>query len=111
MSPRRDVSLFRFQALAAQRDARFGDPVFYVPPSLLGMTLVLAAVCLVALLLAWRVPLKQTVQVRGIVDPARGVVKVMSPAPGILTQWWVAEGESVQTGQRLATVHRNAFGL
>lgn len=102
-------SLFRPEALQRQTDTRFGEALFQQPLGLRIMSALALCLVIAALLFASRVSLKQTVLVRGQMSAVQGVLKVLSPAPGVVSRLWVVEGEHVREGQVLASVSRVAF--
>ena len=94
-------TLFRPEVMAGQQRGRFGPAVFYQPPTLKLMVMFLVLVFTGFLLFAANASLKQTQRVRGYLTSTGGEVKIYGSRPGVLTDVFVQNGDTVTAGQVL----------
>jgi len=107
-------SLFRKEATDAQGQRLFGEVTIAQPLSFAVMSSFLLAILLTAagFVVTGTYARKETVI--GFLQPDKGIVRVFSPASGVVTEVLVDEGQSVEAGQMLAriqTERRAASGV
>jgi membrane fusion protein len=104
------VSLFRMEAVEFQRTRAWAGatatPSF---PSWLLTTFFTGAVVLAITFLSLGTYARKAT-VTGYLAPIGGVAKVMPPAPGVVTEVYVAEGQDVEAGQPLLAVRSGRHG-
>lgn len=101
--------LFRAEVLQRQAGNRLGVTLSLHAPALLVWSGVALVVITVVLWFVLRVPINQTVVVRGHLIPSQGALKVLSPSPGTVSRVYVREGQRVREGQQLATIRHTVF--
>lgn len=101
--------LFRSEVLEARRHAGFGAVAMRPPASFTAWSVVAAllAAGVVALLLLGQYT-KRT-RIPGITVPSGGVLKLVSPQPGVVVERRVDEGQHVQSGAPLFVVLSERF--
>ncbi|MEM9531596.1 MAG: HlyD family efflux transporter periplasmic adaptor subunit [Pseudomonadota bacterium] len=110
MSLRRRQDLFRPGALAARRDALFGEVLLSTPTAARRVLLFAGlAVAGVTALLLWG-QYRARESVTGYLTGARGVFAVRADKAGRLVDLPVREGQRVRAGQVLARLAGDAFG-
>ncbi len=98
------TALFRQEVLEAQKAQWLGSIRIARPPSFAWVTgiSVVLAVALVAFALWGQVTRKA--RLPGMLVPTGGLIQVVAPQGGTLTEWMVAEGDTVTAGQTLARI-------
>jgi len=105
--------LFRSEALAAVSNTRFGRPAALLPLSWTVLTDCLVAMMSALILFLVTAEYARQETARGIVRPFAGDIRVRSPAPGIIQELLVREGQRVKAGDPIMTVmmaRRNLSG-
>ena len=97
-------SLFRQQAIDAQRVSGLGRISLAQPPRLWLLTLLMLAASGSALLLLALGSYTARSQVQGQLVPQQGMATVVAPTTGAVTRVLVSEGDTVRSGQLLAVV-------
>lgn len=96
-----NTSLFRSQALQAQRQKQFGDILLIRPLSLSLLTgLVAASILTLIAFFIWG-SYTQRSNVLGQLQSTPGVVKIYAPQTGVILEKHVVEGQAVERGQIL----------
>ncbi|MBC54394.1 MAG: hypothetical protein CMQ34_11230 [Gammaproteobacteria bacterium] len=97
-------ALFRQEVLSARHESRFGQAVFFQPPTVRWMVFFLIVVFVSFLIFAANAALKQTVRVRGYLTPTGGEVKVYGGKSGVVTEVFVDDGDVVKAGDILVSL-------
>ncbi|MBV9521356.1 MAG: HlyD family efflux transporter periplasmic adaptor subunit [Alphaproteobacteria bacterium] len=106
-------TLFRAEVLHRQGEAEFGETMRIVPLSHAALSAGLLAIVVVAILYAAFAGYSRKETAQGVVTPSRGVIRVVAPRPGTITEVLVAEGENVREDQvlfRVVSEETNAAG-
>ena len=111
MSSQSTTSLFRPEALEAQKTQLLGSILLIRPLSftLLSVTAVAIAAAVVGLIVFGEYT--KRARITGVVAPERGIIKVMPTQVGVLTHRFVVEGQRVVKGEplfRLSLDHSTA---
>ncbi|AUW03469.1 HlyD family efflux transporter periplasmic adaptor subunit [Vibrio campbellii] len=97
-------SLFRQQAVDAQKQRLYGSISLAQPVSIYGVTLVLCMIVVVTAVFLFVSEYTRKETVRGYLVPEKGVLKTYASRAGTIEQLHVSEGEIVLKGQPLATL-------
>ncbi|WP_299555801.1 HlyD family efflux transporter periplasmic adaptor subunit [uncultured Tateyamaria sp.] len=98
------MTLFRSEALDAQRQRLHGDVFLTSPVSFKVVTAVLAALCVLALTILFTGSYTRVERVPGYLVPTGGLVKIQAGRFGSLSALHVGEGDLVQKGDALVSV-------
>lgn len=101
---RRVTPLFRPEVLRRQAESGIGEAIEIVPLSHLAFASFFVLIVLVAAAYAALAGYSRKETVSGVIAPSRGVIRVMAPRPGTITEMWVAEGDAVAEDQVLLQV-------
>lgn len=96
--------LFRTEALLFSNRAGDGEAVFYQPWSVKALVLLLMGIFACFLAFACFAEISRTERVRGYLNPANGLLKVLSPRQGVISMVHVKDGDVVLKGDVLMTV-------
>ena len=98
------MKLFREEVLASQTDQLYGDMVISV--DLTTWMLAASAVIFIFVVITYLVlgTYTKRATVSGILAPTSGVIRVMSPIDGTVTECKITEGEKVHKGDPLFTI-------
>ena len=107
MSERKE--LFRVEAVLHKSDRSHSAPVIHQKGMFRTLIWLSAALLLLALILVTRMNYKETEAAQGILEPSRGVQKIVSPAAAMVIEISVEEGQIVTSGQVLATLSTSLF--
>jgi multidrug efflux pump subunit AcrA (membrane-fusion protein) len=100
----RPTQLFRDEVLRHQTHAAIGETMRIVPISHAVFTAFLIAIITVSLLYAASFGYSRKETIEGFISPSRGVVRVVAPRTGTITDVLVNEGDSVTEDQILFRV-------
>jgi len=98
------ASLFRLQAVEFQRTRAWAGATTAPPVATWLLTTFLAASVAFALVFLTLGTYGRKETVSGYLTPVTGIAKMLPPAPGVVAELYVAEGDTVLTGQRLLLV-------
>ncbi len=104
MSESRVTPLFRPEVLLRQTETGIGEALQIVPLSHLAFLSFLAVIILVAVTYGAFAGYSRKETVQGLVVPSRGVIRVVAPRAGTITEVRVAEGDLVTEDQVLFQV-------
>ncbi|WP_082601407.1 HlyD family secretion protein [Achromobacter sp. Root83] len=101
---RSETPLFRHEAISATRPKLLGSVIITQPLTFTLLTIFFAGVgaCLLVFIFTGEYTKRATIT--GQIIPDAGVLKVVSPAPGILVSKLVKEGSTVKTGDLLFVI-------
>ncbi|EPT8505283.1 toxin secretion, membrane fusion protein [Vibrio parahaemolyticus] len=97
-------SLFRQQAVDAQKQRLYGSISLAQPASIYGVALVLCMIVVMIAVFLFVSEYTRKETVRGYLVPEKGVLKTYASRAGTIEQLHVSEGELVLKGQPLATL-------
>jgi len=99
-------TLFRQQAIDAQRDRLYGSVILKQPLSytLTTIFVFIAVGCIAVILIYGKYSRRESVS--GYLVPDKGLVKIYAPVKGILLHKHVSDGLHVSKGERLFTISR-----
>ncbi|MBE4100881.1 HlyD family efflux transporter periplasmic adaptor subunit [Vibrio parahaemolyticus] len=97
-------SLFRQQAVDAQKQRLYGSISLAQPASIYGVALVLSMIVVMIAVFLFVSEYTRKETVRGYLVPEKGVLKTYASRAGTIEQLHVSEGELVLKGQPLATL-------
>src|SRR5580700_1500601 len=97
-------TLFRQDVLRRQDEAAFGETIRIVPLSHTLLAACLVAIIAVAIVYAAFAGYSRKETVQGLVTPSRGVIRIVAPRAGMISELLVAEGDSVSEDQVLFRV-------
>jgi membrane fusion protein len=106
-------TLFRQDVLRRQDEAAFGETIRIVPLSHTLLAACLVAIIAVAIVYAAFAGYSRKETVQGLVTPSRGVIRIVAPRAGMISELLVAEGDSVSEDQvlfRVISEETNAAG-
>jgi membrane fusion protein len=95
------LPLFREQALRHAADSSHGDILLTRPPSFAWLTSVFTALAIAIVLFFAFFSYTRKAQVSGVILPSAGVIRVVSPQPGLIAERRVVDGQSVKAGDLL----------
>ncbi|WP_374566913.1 HlyD family efflux transporter periplasmic adaptor subunit [Ideonella sp.] len=99
--------LFRVEAVDHQRQRFHGTVVLARPWSFAALTTLLAVLVLALLLFAWNFGFTRKEVVSGMVVPDRGLIRVVAPLAGRLSEVRVAAGDAVKAGDVMFVIRRD----
>jgi membrane fusion protein len=105
--------LFRPEVLRRQNETGSGEAMLIVPLSHLAFSAFLVAVVLVAFVFTALAGYSRKETAQGIISPSRGVIRVVAPRPGTISDVLIKEGDNVSEDQvlfRVVTEQTNAAG-
>lgn len=105
--------LFRPEVLRRQNETGSGEAMLIVPLSHLAFSAFLVAVVLVAFVFTALAGYSRKETAQGIISPSRGVIRVVAPRPGTISDVLIKEGDDVSEDQvlfRVVTEQTNAAG-
>jgi membrane fusion protein len=105
--------LFRPEVLRRASESGAGEAMLIVPLSHAAFTAFLVAVLVLAFVFAALAGYSRKESAQGIILPTRGVIRVVAPRLGTISEVLVAEGETVKEDQvlfRVVTEETNAAG-
>jgi membrane fusion protein len=105
--------LFRPEVLRRQNETGSGEAMLIVPLSHLAFSAFLVAVVLVAFVFTALAGYSRKETAQGIISPSRGVIRVVAPRPGTISDVLIKEGDNVSEDQvlfRVVTEETNAAG-
>jgi membrane fusion protein len=106
-------TLFRQDVLRRQDEAAFGETIRIVPLSHTLLAACLVAIIAVAIVYAAFAGYSRKETVQGLVTPSRGVIRIVAPRAGMISELLVVEGDSVSEDQvlfRVISEETNAAG-
>jgi membrane fusion protein len=106
-------TLFRRDVLRRQDEAALGETIRITPLSHILFAACLVAIVAVAIIYAALAGYSRKETVQGLVTPSRGVIRIVAPRPGTITELLVAEGDSVSEDEvlfRVVSEETNAEG-
>ena len=98
------TALFRDEVLQAQKAQWLGSIRIARPPSFGWVTAISVALAIALLAFALWGQITRKARLPGMLVPAGGLIPVMAPQAGVLTEWLVIEGDTVAEGQSLARI-------
>jgi membrane fusion protein len=105
--------LFRPEVLRRQNETGSGEAMLIVPLSHLAFSAFLVAAVLVAFVFTALAGYSRKETAQGIISPSRGVIRVVAPRPGKISDVLIKEGDNVSEDQvlfRVVTEETNAAG-
>lgn len=99
--------LFRVEAVDHQRQRFHGTVVLARPWSFAALTTLLAVLVLALLLFAWNFGFTRKEVVSGMVVPDRGLIRVVAPLAGRVSEVRVTAGDSVKAGDVMFVIRRD----
>lgn len=99
--------LFRVEAVDHQRQRFHGTVVLARPWSFAALTTLLGVLVLALLLFAWNFGFTRKEVVNGMVVPDRGLIRVVAPLSGRLSEVRVAAGDAVKAGDVMFVIRRD----
>lgn len=96
--------MFRLEVVEDRKNRLLGDVFVAQPVALTTLTALIVALVGLAVVLLFTGSYARTERVSGYLMPSKGVVKISSVNFGVVEQLLVAEGATVQPGQRLASI-------
>jgi membrane fusion protein len=105
--------LFRPEVLRRQNETGSGEAMLIVPLSHLAFSAFLVAVVLIAFVFTALAGYSRKETAQGIISPSRGVIRVVAPRPGTISDVLIKEGDDVREDQVLfwvVTEQTNAAG-
>ncbi len=104
------ASLFRMEAVEFQRTRAWAGATTASPVATWLLTVFLAASIAGAILFLAFGSYARKETVPGYLTPVTGIAKVSPSAPGVVAELFVADGDTVQAGQRLLLVRSERHG-
>ncbi|HEX5683621.1 MAG TPA: HlyD family efflux transporter periplasmic adaptor subunit [Ideonella sp.] len=99
--------LFRVEAVDHQRQRFHGTVVLARPWSFAALTTLLAVLVLALLLFAWNFGFTRKEMVSGMVVPDRGLIRVVAPLAGRVSEVRVTAGDAVRAGDVMFMIRRD----
>jgi len=99
--------LFRVEAVDHQRQRFHGTVVLARPWSFAALTALLAVLVLALLLFAWNFGFTRKEVVTGMVVPDRGLIRVVAPLAGRVSEVRVTAGDAVKAGDVMFVIRRD----
>lgn len=104
------VSLFRLEAVEFQRTRAWAGATTAPPVATWLLTAFLVTTIAIAVTFLSLSTYGRKESVRGYLTPVTGIAKVTAPAAGVVAELYVADGATVQAGQRLLMVRSERHG-